>query len=334
MTQAHPLCLLLFVGLLLNPSYSHALPENAGEAEFWLTKMSAAFSELNFRGLVVYGDGERWESLEYRQTFHQGMRFSRTEYLSGIARAQVRRDDELFCIHTGKHNAGLTPDVFKPLNRHLASKLPAILNSYEVGVFSKTERIAGKDAVFITLTPKSDDRYAYQLWLEHETGLPLKADLLDIKGDVLQRVQFAELELGVITPISEFNSHLGGHALRIKSPPEMTNQTKAQWWPSWLPLGFSLQGYSQVNAVEGQFGERLIFSDGLSSFTVFVDQVDNELGPDLTRRWHATSASVRHMGTVTGDFRISVVGELPAETVSLIAESVSQADQLASYTTH
>lgn len=135
MKWALSLCLLLSVGLIFTPNTLHALPEESGKAELWLTKMSTAFSELNFRGLVVYGDGDHWESLEYRQTQHKGTHFSRTQYLSGIPRTQVRSGNELFCIHSGDHIAGLTPDVFKPLNRDLASKLTTILASYEVGVF-------------------------------------------------------------------------------------------------------------------------------------------------------------------------------------------------------
>lgn len=92
--------------------------------------MSTAFNELNLRGLVVYGDGDHWESLEYRQTQHKGTHFSRTQYLSGIPRTQVRSGNELFFIHSGDHIVGLTPDVFKPLNRDLTSKLTIILASY------------------------------------------------------------------------------------------------------------------------------------------------------------------------------------------------------------
>lgn len=101
-------------------------------------------------------------------------------------------------------------------------------------------------------------------------------------------------------------------------------------WPAWLPSGFALQSYNEVSGSEGRQEERLTFSDGLSSFTVFVDRVENDLGPDLTRRWHATSATVRHTRSNMGDFRISVVGELPVVTVSKIAESVTLVDQLAS----
>lgn len=331
MKWAHLLCLLLFVGLVLPPSVSYAMPDESGTAELWLQKMSTAFSELNFRGLVVYGDGDHWESLEYRQTNHNGTRFSRTEYLSGTPRVQVRSDEELFCIHPGKHIAGLTPDVFKPLNRELTNKLSVISQSYELDVFASTEIIAAHNVVFLTLTPKSDDRYAYQLWLERTTGLPLKADLLDIQGEVLQRVQFAEVELDAVTPISMFSSNDSGHALRLKPTNEVASSIETSWWPSWLPPGFSLQGYNVVTTSESasQFGERLIFSDGLSSFTIFVDHVDDDSGPDLTRRWHATSASVRHTRSSGGDFRISVVGELPAVTVSTIAESVGLIDRLA-----
>lgn len=334
MKWAHSLCLLLFVGSVFSPSASLATPDDdSGTAELWLQKMSTAFSELNFRGLVVYGDGDHWESLEYRQTQHKDTRFSRTTYLSGTPRVQVRSGDELFCIHSGKHIAGLTPDVFKPLNRKVTNKLSVISQSYDLGVFISTEIIAAHDVVFVTLTPKSDDRYAYQLWLERTTGLPLKADLLDMQGEVLQRVQFAEVELGVVTPVSMFSSRESGHALRLKPTSDVASSIQTSWWPSWLPSGFSLQGYHKVvvSESEGQFGERLIFSDGLSSFTVFVDQVDGESGPDLARRWRATSASVRHTRSSAGDFRISVVGELPAVTVSKIAESVGLVDRLASH---
>lgn len=337
MKWAHWMCSLVFVGLLFPQSPLLAMPDDSGTAELWLKKMSTAFSELNFRGLVVYGDGEHWESLEYRQSLHGDSLFRRTDYLTGMARTQIRHDNQLFCIHSGKHTAGLTPDVFKPLNRDLADKLPTILRSYDVHLATHTggtsARIAAHDVVFVTLTPKSDDRYGYQLWLERTTGLPLKVDLLDIEGHLLQRVQFAEIELGAVTPISLFSSHEGGHALRLtpSSVTQLVSASEAHWQPTWLPDGFELQGHNLRDDVEGQFGERFIFSDGLSSVTVFIDQVSDEVGPDLIRNWHGTSASVRHTHNSAGDFRISVVGELPPSSVVRINQAVRLADQLASH---
>ena len=87
-----------------------------------------------------------------------------------------------------------------------------------------------------------------------------------------------------------------------------------------MPPGFAL-------SVERDAASRdaLMYSDGLSAFTLFVDQVEQDSMPDMSRRWGATAAVVRHQRDGERNMRITVVGELPMATAKRIALSVRHA---------
>ena len=43
--------------------------------------------------------------------------------------------------------------------------------------------------------PRDQFRYGYRLWLDDETAMPLKSQLCDRNGNVIEQILFAELNL-------------------------------------------------------------------------------------------------------------------------------------------
>ena len=57
------------------------------------------------------------------------------------------------------------------------------------------ERIAGRSAVKIKITPRFGDRFGYRLWLDEESSLPLQSQLFQ-RNRILEVFQFSSLEMG------------------------------------------------------------------------------------------------------------------------------------------
>ena len=83
---------------------------------------------------------------------------------------------------------------------------------------------------------------------------------------------------------------------------------------NWLPDGFKLVGMR---------GDRLHFTDGLATFSVFIETLALPPMPDLATTEGGTVLITRRHKT-TGP-QITVVGEVPVRTARRVAESVAPA---------
>ncbi len=320
-----PLSLLVFSLLVFQlPPVAHA----SGGAE-WLLRLSQALAATSFHGDLVYSEGDQWQSLMISQSLVDGQPRRQTEFLTGEPRQQLRQGSTLLCLHNGPHRAGLMPDVFKGFEQLTESRLDLILDSYRLVVVDSPQRIAGRSAVQVNLMPDTSDRFAYHLWLDQDTGLLLGSDLLDTSGRLLQRFRFARLEIGADTPISPSETELHGHRIAVVGADDVVTYPESGWWPSFVPSGYEPVRYARSADSSDVWHERVLFSDGLASFTLFVDEVPDAGLPDLSQRWNATAAVVRRVTDGDRHYRITLVGELPPAVVADIAASVRPDDHIA-----
>ena len=59
-------------------------------------------------------------------------------------------------------------------------------------------RVAGRSAVALAVVPRDQHRYGFELHLDRETALPLKSLMLNEKGQLLERFQYAQFSTGPI----------------------------------------------------------------------------------------------------------------------------------------
>ena len=61
-----------------------------------------------------------------------------------------------------------------------------------------------RDTRVITVTPKDEFRYGYRLWIDESTAMPLKTQLCDAHGHVIEQIVFASLTLSSRIPDTAF----------------------------------------------------------------------------------------------------------------------------------
>lgn len=291
---------LLMLALLWGPFASAD-----GSAYDWFDRMVQAAREQSYSGILVAGNQRHWDSLLVQHTLHNGAEYERLQRLTGAPLEQLRQGEQVFL---------LTPNNGQPLQNPLHSFLsgPDLREQYEL-TLGGSDRIAGHFVRLIVLQPKDQHRYAMRLWLEQKTALLLRSELLDERQQVLERVQFAQLEIGSMMPAELF---IRPDMAPVPPAPAYQNDA-VSWQPNWLPTGFSrLAARQQGDDIQ------LLFSDGLAAFSVFVDRPAAAIAP-LQRRWGATAAVVQQVQDEQGERRrVTVVGELPATTLQQIAGSV------------
>ncbi|QJQ94726.1 MULTISPECIES: MucB/RseB C-terminal domain-containing protein [Halomonadaceae] len=173
------------------------------------------------------------------------------------------------------------------------------------------ERVAGRNAVRLDIEPLDAMRYGHRLWLDHATALPLKQVLLDSSGRELETFQVTELQRPRL-----YDGQVQLDELR-EPPPD-------PWRAGWLPPGYVPQPVATRSSVHDDAVGHRLFSDGLSTLSVFVEPLDGD-GPALAPGMHRLGisyAAVRHLELGGQPMQLVAMGELPPQVLLRIVEQI------------
>ncbi len=180
-----PLLLLTLVG-------GHAMAQEAGK---WLDRMNRAVDELNYRGTFVHVIDGTAEILNIVHRNVEGNSGERILSLDGPRREIVRENDQVRWILPDQKLVLLeTRKDVSPLVSALPSYSADLEPNYEINLRA-TARIANRSAQKIEIKPRDEFRYGYVLWLDEETAMPLKSQLMDERGHTVEQILFTEINM-------------------------------------------------------------------------------------------------------------------------------------------
>ena len=301
----------------------------ASEARDWLEKMNKALSERSYDGTFFHTRGGRAESMRIVHRVKEGEVCERLMSLDGSGREFVRRGNEVSYVLPDQEMV-LTEE--RPQSGGLLPTLPRIDDRQaELYEFSdvKKVRLMGRDARYIALTPRDPFRYGYRVWIDARSHMPLKTELHDAKGEVLERIAFANLMLMRSIPDDTFQLPAGSERYRRVHSRFIRAETSAAgrrvWTTARLPQGFRLtQQVEQTLPGTDRPVSHLVFSDGLASVSVFIgaavtlEAAQQQVGG--TQQGAATT-----LVTVIDGKPAVVVGEVPLRTARMIASQLKAA---------
>ncbi|MER2101077.1 MAG: MucB/RseB C-terminal domain-containing protein [Pseudomonas atacamensis] len=313
--RAIPLLSLLLSGWFI-------VPAHADEAQDWLTRLGQAEQQQSFHGTFVY---ERNGSFSTHNIWHRvqnGQVRERLLQLDGSAQEVVRIDGRTQCV-SGTLIAGLG-DSPNAAARALDPK--KLKNWYDLAVIGKS-RVAGRDAVIVSLTPRDQHRYGFELHLDKKTGLPLKSLLLNDKGQLLERFQFTSLDTDEIPSDKDLLADTDCKPINIASDKASAAKTVQNWRSDWLPPGFELTSSSSHKDAQTKTQvSSLMYDDGLARFSVFLEPLNGATVTDTRTQLGPTVAVSRRLTTPQGEMMVTVVGEIPIGTAERIALSMRNND--------
>ncbi|WP_223630027.1 MucB/RseB C-terminal domain-containing protein [Pseudomonas atacamensis] len=313
--RAIPLLSLLLSGWFI-------VPAHADDAQDWLTRLGQAEQQQSFHGTFVY---ERNGSFSTHNIWHRvqnGQVRERLLQLDGSAQEVVRIDGRTQCV-SGTLIAGLG-DSPNAAARALDPK--KLKNWYDLAVIGKS-RVAGRDAVIVSLTPRDQHRYGFELHLDKKTGLPLKSLLLNDKGQLLERFQFTSLDTDEIPSDKDLLAEPDCKPINIASDKASAAKTVQNWRSDWLPPGFELTSSSSHKDAQTKTQvSSLMYDDGLARFSVFLEPLNGATVTDTRTQLGPTVAVSRRLTTPQGEMMVTVVGEIPIGTAERIALSMRNND--------
>jgi sigma-E factor negative regulatory protein RseB len=290
----------------------------------WLERMNQALTTRNYDGTFSHWHGGHVEMLRIIHRVQDGTVSERLASLDGSGREFIRTGASLTCYLPDKRTVLVEQ---RPPQESLVG-FPAVTDetasSYDIREVTRT-RLNRRDTHVITVSPKDEYRYGYRLWIDDSTAMPLKTQLCDTRGHVIEQIVFASLTLSAHIPDSAFKpevSTAGFQWLRNESAPPAPAATLA-WNAMHLPPGFRMSARS-AQTLPGSTDpvDHLVFTDGLASVSVFVESQRREPAAQPSMPESARVGSSSAFSTVIDGHKITAVGEVPPDTVRFIANQV------------
>jgi sigma-E factor negative regulatory protein RseB len=309
--RAIPLLALLLSGWF-------AVPAHADEAQDWLTRLGRAEQQQSFQGTFIYERNGSFSTHDIWHRVQNGQVRERLLQLDGSAQEVVRVDGRTQCV-SGTLVAGLGDSPDSSARILDPQKLKAF---YDLAVIGKS-RVAGRNALIISVTPRDPYRYGFELHLDRETALPLKSLLLNDKGQLLERFQFTQLDTSVVPDDRELQP--SGDCTPVVASAGKTPEVRGTqaWRLDWLPPGFQLTNSTARKDPQTKVDiSSLMYEDGLARFSVFLEPLNGATAVETRTQLGPTVAVSRHLNTPEGEVMVTVVGEIPIGTAERIALSV------------
>lgn len=317
------LLLPLVMALLLPAAHAGG---STNSPEGWLDRMNTALRQLNYQGTFVYIHDNRIETMQVTHRGDARGGISRVVSLTGPKREIIGDHQEMKCIVPANRSV-LVERHYTPV--HFPDVLPASIETAKLATYYRfsdlgEDRIAGQRCHVIGIEPRDHYRYGYKLWLDARTAMLLRSDLVTPEGQVLEQVMFTNLSYPQKISDAELRPReIGpGYVWNIQGDPvkPTLGEHTVLWKAAQLPPGFSLS-LSELQRVAGVSGpvRHLVYSDGLASVSVFAELAaagrKQLLGP-------SQMGTISAFGREVGGRHITVVGEVPPATVSLIAQAM------------
>lgn len=322
----------ILVPVLLATAVSAAA--ESGEGPDWLMKINNAARELNYTGTFVYVEGHRIESMRVTHRASDGDMRQRIYSLNGAPREVIRDDEQVWCYIPDK-KVGL--HAYRQVSKQgfpnlLPRGLEHLVKYYNVYMGAEG-RTADRQAQQIMVVPKDEFRYGYDLWADKETGLLLKAALLDQHKEPIEQYLFTNVEIGgeiaveklePVTPKAELVWYGDATLGKFSSPAE--EMLSGNWTIGDVPEGFSLtRKIKRLSPMREKMVEHYVYSDGLATVSVFVEKLEDDSGVRISGI--NKMGAVHAFGREIDGHQVTVVGEVPSQTVDLIGTSVESKKQ-------
>lgn len=291
----------------------------------WLDRMREAARSLNYDGVFVYRHDGGMETIRVIHRVSGGREQERLTSLDGAKREVLRDHERVTCILSDDRSVLVDESRGRGLfGSALRQADERIRDHYRLELGGRA-RIAGRDARELRVAPADEFRYGYRLWLDVDTGLMLKSQLLDEKGAVLEELLFTRVELPETIPDSVLQPEVASEGFahhRTTAPDAPGEALLPDWSVGWVPPGFSKTAQSRepLAGVHAP-ADHLVFTDGLAAFSIYLERLRPEGAPfEGLSQMGALSA----YGGRVGEFQVTVIGEVPRVTVDRVGRSVQR----------
>lgn len=302
------------------------------EAREWLERMSESLATRNYEARFFRVRDSRSDAWRIIHRVERGKATERLVSLDGSGREYIRNESEVICYLPDKRTVLVEKRAEEST---LLSTVPVYSErleanySIERGGATKT---LGRRTQLILVKPRDQFRYGYRLWLDQETAMPLKSQLCDRNGNVIEQLLFAELHFRDRISADSLKPAVSADGFKwlYQDAQQPRVRSASLEWVIHPPAGFRLTTW-RIQAIAGSSApvQHLVYSDGLASVSVFIEprNAQTQAISGLAK----VGAAFAYSRDLDGH-QVTAVGEVPAATVQAIAAGVMRESDAAAST--
>ncbi len=298
-----------------------------------LQRMSDADQEQNYQGTFILRKADDLSTLRVTHGRDEKGIWESLEALNGEPKKVVRRNNKVVSVFPSRELVTIRSNAnTQPLHWQLPENIDQLERSYSISQLAD-DRIANHPTLVVDLIPNDKLRYGYRYWIDKNTGMLLRCDLVAEDDTVVEQMMFTSLDYLPQTPLPPFDlKQFQYYEQQLLDEPEVKVDHSAplRWAINELPEGFMLtqstMRYSQLSTTQNAADQKkreldllhLVYSDGLASVSVFIEK---NQGAAKHLQGALSMGAVNAFGNSVGDYFVTVVGEVPVKTVQSMAQS-------------
>lgn len=296
----------------------------SGDAMQWLQRMSTATQKMSYTGIFMYRNGSQSETSRITHLVDGSNELERLEALDGSPREVVRHNDEVKCylpenrlmiVEQGgsrRFFPALLPASLGGLNEHYA------ISKGEAG------RVAGLDAQAIIVAPRDNLRYGRRFWVDTQSGMLLKASLVDEQGHPLEVFSFTELKIGEGIDRNALKSKFAGSGdwkVRSVRTTEARNDSGQWQFSNELPGFRRVSNLRRQTTPDSPESMHLVFSDGLAAISVFIEPSGTK---DKPESGEMSMGAINVYRRMSDGYQFVVMGDVPPATLKRLGDGIER----------
>ncbi|MDH5483885.1 MAG: MucB/RseB C-terminal domain-containing protein [Gammaproteobacteria bacterium] len=290
----------------------------ADELDVLLKKMMQASKNNNYEGVLVVRHADQLDAMRVQHGKNDKGVWESMESLTGEPRQVIRQQDQVTTIFPQRHLVTVSHNLdASSLHPQLPDNIELLKKFYKLKLMGAS-RVANRDAETLQLTPKDQYRYGFKFWLDKDTGLLLRCDLLDEKLNVVEQLMFSELSIIDQLPDNALAMDAFKGFKQVDLDEGRQQSLTHQWQAKKLPAGFMLTRMS-INTGAQEPVHHLVYSDGMASVSVFIEKHTSD---ETSLMGDSSMGAVNAYSFHREGNHITAIGEVPVATVRMIGQSV------------
>lgn len=289
-----------------------------------LANAANAARDLSYKGVFTYQALGKSNSVEITHMNSGQGEYARVVMLDGTPKEMLAQGRDVVIFNPQNQKVVIEKrrgkSVFPAI---LPTNIDTIKSLYSARYLGQ-DRVGGREGNIIYLESKDQLRYNYRLCADKEFGILLKSITTNKRNEVVEQVAFNQLNLFATENMAWFHPKRDANKPYVmeEENTHVSGEMQSDYWKlNAPPAGYKLVEH-YVRKVPGKLVpvNQFIFSDGISSVSLFVEPISKGAHPKLGKHTvGATSAFI----TVANGHQITAVGEVPVETVEHFANTVS-----------
>lgn len=309
------------VGALALPAAAQQ-QQGAGDALQLLQKVATAAQKTTYTGVFVYRSGGHGETSRITRMIDGNDEYERLEVLDGSPREVLRRNDEVRCF---------LPDnkLLIVEHRNARQLFPTLLPGNLAGLTEyyhirkgAPARVAGVESQLIQIEPRDEYRYGHRFWIDPQSGLLLKASLLDEGSRPLETFAFTELKIGDTIDREWLKSRFAAREGNWQVQQVRSSDARVDdslWVFRSVPPGFRrISATKRQLRADAPESTQFIFSDGLAAMSVFIEPSAGRKEED----GFFTMGAVNGYRRTLGDYQVVVMGDVPQAALRRFGDNI------------